>query len=219
MPLNSGQVKERLTMITRRTLMSATLAAALSVPLSLTAQHADLEPAADSPMDAEMPRRYMMEDLYGSVKTNEDFQGKFVLLFFGYTGCPDVCPTAMSTLADTLEILGEDDAAKLTPIFVTIDPDRDTPKLLREYLGFFDPRIEGLRGPKAYTDHMVKTFNARYEKYIPDPDRPEQYGMDHTASVAFLDPGGFLIKRYPHGTNAEAMAEDVRTIMSEVIGQ
>ncbi len=206
-------------MFNRRRILSMTLATALFTgPVATWAQHADMEPTDDAIMKDERPRRYMMEDLYGNVRTNEDFQGKFVLLYFGYTGCPDVCPTSLSTMADALEILGED-ADKLTPVFVTVDPERDTAKLLREYLGFFDKRMEGLRGPKAYTDHMVKAFNARYEKHVPDPAQPDRYAIDHTASIAFLDPGGFLIKRYPHGTTAESMAQDVRTIMAEVIGQ
>lgn len=206
-------------MLTRRLFLASTVAlTSLASPVTVLAQHADLEPAADSPLNAEMPRRYMMEDLYGNAVTNEDFQGKFVLLYFGYTGCPDVCPTSLSTMADALELLGED-AAKITPIFVTVDPDRDTAKLMQDYLAFFDKRIIGLRGPKPYTDHMVKTFNARYEKHIPDPARPDLYSMDHTASMAFLDPGGYLIKRYPHGTASEAMATDLRNIMEEIINQ
>ncbi|MEZ5687136.1 MAG: SCO family protein [Paracoccaceae bacterium] len=203
-------------MLTRRVLLaSATLASFLAMPLAALADHADLEPDPGSDAAQEMPRRYMMEDLYGNVITNEDFQGKFVLVYFGYTGCPDVCPTSLSTIADVLERLGEEDAAGVVPLFVSVDPERDTAKLMREYLGFFDERIVGLRGPLAYTDHMVKAFNARYEKHIPNPAQPDVYSMDHTASIAFLDPGGFLIKRYPHGTSAESMAEDMRKIIAE----
>jgi protein SCO1/2 len=84
---------------------------------------------------------------------------------------------------------------------------------MRDYLAFFDERIIGLRGPKAYTDHMVKAFNARYEKHVPDPAQPDRYAIDHTASIAFLDPQGVLIKRYPHGTSAEDIATDMRAIM------
>ena len=202
-------------MITRRLLIASTALLPLMARAGFAQDgHADLEPEADAGMAQDMPRRYMMEDLYGNVMTNEEFAGKYVLLYFGYTGCPDVCPTSLSTMADALDLLGED-AAQVTPIFVTVDPERDTAKLMREYLAFFDERIEGLRGPKAYTDHMVKTFNARYEKHIPDPAQPDRYSIDHTASIAFLDPVGMLIKRYPHGTSAEDMASDMRAIMAE----
>ncbi|THD74713.1 SCO family protein [Thalassobius vesicularis] len=195
-----------------RRLFLTTAFAALAAPYAW-AQHADLEPGAAEAMNDERPRRYMMEDLYGNAVTNEDFQGRFLLVYFGYTGCPDVCPTSLSTMADALELLGED-ADKLTPVFVTVDPEQDTAKLLQEYLAFFDKRIVGLRGPKAYTDHMVKVFNARYQKNISDPARPDLYTMDHTASMAFLDPAGMLIKRYPHGVAAEDMAADMRSIMA-----
>jgi protein SCO1/2 len=199
-------------MLTRRLLLLGSVLALPLLPATMVlADHADLEPAADAPADP-MPRRYMMEDLYGNVTTNEDLQGKFVLLYFGYTGCPDVCPTSLSTLADTLDLLG-DAAEQVTPVFVTVDPERDTAKLMRDYLAFFDERIIGLRGPKAYTDHMVKAFNARYEKHVPDPAQPDRYAIDHTASIAFLDPQGVLIKRYPHGTSAEDIATDMRAIM------
>jgi protein SCO1/2 len=199
-------------MLTRRLLLLGSVLALPLLPATMVlADHADLEPAADAPVDP-MPRRYMMEDLYGNVTTNEDLQGKFVLLYFGYTGCPDVCPTSLSTLADTLDLLG-DAAEQVTPVFVTVDPERDTAKLMRDYLAFFDERIIGLRGPKAYTDHMVKAFNARYEKHVPDPAQPDRYAIDHTASIAFLDPQGVLIKRYPHGTSAEDIATDMRAIM------
>jgi protein SCO1/2 len=199
-------------MLTRRLLLLGSVLALPLLPATMAlADHADLEPAADAPTDP-MPRRYMMEDLYGNVTTNEDLQGKFVLLYFGYTGCPDVCPTSLSTLADTLDLLG-DAAEQVTPVFVTVDPERDTAKLMRDYLAFFDERIIGLRGPKAYTDHMVKAFNARYEKHVPDPAQPDRYAIDHTASIAFLDPQGVLIKRYPHGTSAEDIATDMRAIM------
>ncbi len=199
-------------MLTRRLLLLGSVLALPLLPATMAlADHADLEPAADAPIDP-MPRRYMMEDLYGNVTTNEDLQGKFVLLYFGYTGCPDVCPTSLSTLADTLDLLG-DAAEQVTPVFVTVDPERDTAKLMRDYLAFFDERIIGLRGPKIYTDHMVKAFNARYEKHVPDPAQPDRYAIDHTASIAFLDPQGVLIKRYPHGTSAEDIATDMRAIM------
>lgn len=199
-------------MLTRRLLLLGSVLALPLLPATMAlADHADLEPAADAPADP-MPRRYMMEDLYGNVTTNEDLQGKFVLLYFGYTGCPDVCPTSLSTLADTLDLLG-DAAEQVTPVFVTVDPERDTAKLMRDYLAFFDERIIGLRGPKIYTDHMVKAFNARYEKHVPDPAQPDRYAIDHTASIAFLDPQGVLIKRYPHGTSAEDIATDMRAIM------
>ena len=101
----------------------------------------------------------------------KNLQGRFVLIYFGYMGCPDVCPTTMSTIADVMEQLG-DKAEGVVPCSSPSTPSVDTAKELREYIHFLDKRIIGLRGPKAYTDHMVKVFNARYEIHTPDPETP-----------------------------------------------
>lgn len=190
-----------------RTLACAVLSAACLRPA--LAQHADLEPAPDpAAPGVEINRRYLMEDAYGNARSNDEFLGRFVLIYFGYTGCPDVCPTTLSTLAEALDDLGAA-AEQVVALFVTVDPQRDTAKLLQDYTAMFDDRIVALRGPQAYTDHMVKAFNARYERHIPDPAHPEHYSIDHTASVALVGPDGTLIKRYPHGTTGAEMAADL----------
>lgn len=177
-------------------------------------QRLDLDLEADTAQDeAPIRRRYMMEDTRGALVKDEDFQGKFVLIYFGYMSCPDVCPTTLSTLSDVMQEMGEavDDLAVL---FVTVDPERDTKASLSEYLSFFDKRIIGLRGPKPYTDHMVKAFNARYEFYYPDPEDKSDYTVDHTASVAFVDPYGNLIKRFPHGMPSKVITADIQDIIN-----
>ncbi len=199
-------------MIDRRALLAG--AAALTFcALPGVAQHQDL---GVTEAETEMPqqRRWMMEDTTGNVVTNSDMIGVFTLIYFGYTGCPDVCPTTLATIAEAMDLLA-DKADRVVPLFVTVDPEHDNPQLMREYVGFMHPSIRGLRGPKAYTDHMVAAFNARYEFHVPDPEHPDRYSIDHTASVALVGPDGFLIKRYPHGTSAAAMAEDLGAIIDE----
>lgn len=200
----------------RRRFLTTTTMALLAAPLPGLAQHADLEPLSGRD-DQPVRRRYLMEDTYGNVVTDQDLQGRFVLILFGYMSCPDVCPTALSTLADAMELLG-DQADRLAVLFVTVDPGRDNAKDLREFLHFFDDRIIGLRGPKPYTDHMVKAFNARYEFHVPDPEYPEDYAVDHTASVAFVGPDGTLIRRFPHGMSADDIARNIRDTMAMVPG-
>lgn len=196
-------------MLTRRLLLSSALTFAA---FSAHAQHVDLEPAPDQAAPADMPvqRRWMMEDAWGNVHTDEDNIGRFVLIYFGYTGCPDVCPTSLSTLADVLAGIGEDDAKRVQAYFVTVDPAHDTAKLLQDYTAAFDERIVPLRGPQAYLDHMVGAFNARYEKHVPDPAKPEHYSYDHTASIALVGPDSQLATRYPHGMAAEEIAADLK---------
>ena len=204
-------------MFTRRTLMAGAASFALLATPGL-AQHEDLgttEPDAEAPL----VRRWMMEDTYGNVVTNEDLQGKFVLIYFGYTGCPDVCPTTLAVIAEAMDMLSEDVAEGVVPVFVTVDPERDTARLLHEYTQYIHPALVGLRGPKAYTDHMVKVFNARYEFFVPDPEHPERYSIDHTSSVALIGPDGVLVKRYPHGTTGPEMGADLIAIIAEAMKQ
>ncbi|MDU8927196.1 SCO family protein [Alisedimentitalea sp. MJ-SS2] len=191
----------------RRAFLTTSTLALMAGTLPGFAQHSDLQPEPGSD-DQPVRRRYLMEDTYGNVVTDESLQGRFVLIYFGYMSCPDVCPTSLSTIADVLEQLGQQ-ADGLTVLFVTVDPKRDTAKNLREYIHFFDKRIIGLRGPKAYTDHMVKTFNARYEFHYPDPADPAEYSVDHTASIAFVGPDGHLIRRFPHGMPADEITADI----------
>jgi len=204
-------------MLARRSflILGGSFIGAAGTGLPVLAQRKDVDLEADTSQDkADIRRRFMMEDTYGNMVKDEDFQGKFVLIYFGYMSCPDVCPTTLATLADAMEQLG-DLNEDLAVLFVTVDPDRDGPKELHDYVQFFDKRIIALRGPKAYTDHMVKAFNARYEFYYPDPEDKSEYTVDHTASVAFVGPYGNLIKRFPHGTSAESIAKDIREIMQE----
>ena len=199
----------------RRAFLLSATAFVTATSLPAFAQRTDVDLQADSTQDeAPIQRRYMMEDTYGNLVKDEDFRGKFVLIYFGYMSCPDVCPTTLSVLSEVMQGLG-DINEDLKVVFVTVDPDRDTPEKLHEYLGFFDERIVGLRGPKAYTDHMVKAFNARYEFYYPDPDDKSEYTVDHTASVAFVGPHGNLIKRFPYGMSSEEISKDIRTIIDE----
>lgn len=200
-------------MQTRRAFLLTTTVASVAAAAPGWAQHVDLG-VDNSADDQPVRRRFLMENTYGNVVTDEDLQGQFVLVYFGYMSCPDVCPTSLSTIADVMDALG-DDADKLTVLFVTVDPKRDRQKDLREYLGFFDKRIVGLSGPKAYTDHMVKTFNARYEFHIPDPAEPDEYSVDHTASIAFVAPDSTLIRRFPHGLSAEEITADIRATMAQ----
>lgn len=199
-------------MIDRRYFLAGAIAMSL-VPGHVFAQHQDLG-VNEADASAPLQRRWMMEDTYGNVVTNEDMLGKFTLVYFGYTGCPDVCPTTLSVISEVMDDLGTQ-AEMLVPLFITVDPDHDTALLLREYTGFMHPSIVGLRGPKAYTDHMVKAFNARYEVHVPDPEYPDRYSIDHTASVALVGPDGLLIKRYPHGTTADEMAADLSAILTD----
>jgi protein SCO1 len=118
--------------------------------------------------------------------TNADFAGKPYLLFFGFTQCPDICPTALSELSNLMAELGPD-AERLTPLFITVDPERDNQQILGEYMTAFDRRIVGLRGTPEQTEAVVKAFKAYYKKI---PLEGDNYTMDHTAGVFLMSADG-----------------------------
>lgn len=183
-------------MIDRRMLLA--LAAGLATGLAVPAVAEEAEPP-----------RFLLADINGVVVTDETLRGRFAMVFFGYTNCPDICPTSMLTMASVMQALGPD-ADKLRPLFVTVDPDRDTPELLSQYIAAFDPRIVALRGPKPYLDAMVAAYGARYAFHYPDPADKTQYSVDHTASLIFQGPDGRIITRFAHETPIETITSAVK---------
>lgn len=159
---------------------------------------------------------FMMENAAtGQVIDDDILLSKVSLIFFGYTHCPDICPTSLVQLADVMKALG-DDSRNVQPIFVTVDPGRDTSALMREYVKNFDERIVPLRGPVPYTDAMAKAFGAKYEIQKPDGDDPEIYSVDHTASLALIGPDGLLRKRFPFGASTADIVAEVKAVLKDM---
>lgn len=166
--------------------------------------------ASDGQSDAAWQLKpFMLEDVNGAVVDDTTLHGKFVLIFFGYTSCPDVCPTTLSVISAALKAL-DADADKVLPLFVSLDPDRDTRKVLSDYTAAIDPRIVALRGPKPYIDAMTANFGVTYRFVTPDPAKPKDYAVDHTATIFFLGPDGTLIKTFGHDVAPALMAGDIR---------
>lgn len=145
----------------------------------------------------------------GRVNLN-GFRGKAVLLYFGYTFCPDVCPATMVELAQAVDILGKD-ADKVQVMMISIDPERDTPDRLEEYVAHFDPSFIGLTGTESQVAEVAATYGIFYEKH--EGTAATGYLVDHTASVVVVDPEGFLRLIYPFGTPGADIAEDLRHII------
>ena len=140
----------------------------------------------------------------------EDFRGQAVMLYFGYTFCPDVCPATLVELANASQLLGKD-AEKLQVIMVTVDPLRDTPEKLEKYVTHFNPDFLGLTGTEDEIVAAATPFGIYYEKQEGSVDTG--YLMDHTASVIVVDPEGHLRLIYPFGTSGEDIAEDIRHLV------
>lgn len=164
---------------------------------------------------ASFGREFALTDANGTLRTLADFRGKAVVVFFGFTYCPDVCPTAMATLADAMRQLGPD-AERIQGLFITIDPERDTPELLSRYVAAFHPTFIGLSGDAAATARVAKEFKVVYQKA---PGRtPDTYTMDHSAGMFVFDPDGRLRLYVSHGQSSDALAHDLHAILCEAPG-
>jgi protein SCO1 len=148
-------------------------------------------------------------DHNGKPRSLEEFRGKVVVLFFGYTHCPDVCPTTLADLAQTLRLLGKD-ADRVQVLFVTIDPERDTQQLLAKFVPAFDPSFLGLYGDAQATASAAKSFRADYQKV---PTR-KGYLMDHTTFIYMLDTQGKLRLMAGDRESSEWLAEDIRQLLA-----
>ena len=161
---------------------------------------------------AEYARTISLPDVNGQPRTIGDFKGKVTVIFFGYTQCPDVCPTTMTELAQVKKALGAD-GDKLQGVFITVDPERDTPEILKSYMASFDPSFVALRGTPEQTKATAKEFKIYFEKV---PGKTEgSYTMDHSAGAFVLDQKGNvrLFERY--GAGAEALTSDVKQLIAQ----
>ena len=151
-----------------------------------------------------------LPDTSGRVRHLEDFRGKAVVLFFGFTHCPDVCPTTLADLATVMKSLGPD-AERVQLLFVSVDPERDTPEDLAKYVSAFDPRFLGLRGDLAATQRVAKDFKIYFEKRR----QGDSYTIDHSAQSYVIDPQGRLRLLVRHDRLAQDLPEDLRVILRE----
>ena len=156
--------------------------------------------------------RFILRSHTGKVLTDQDFRGQYLLIDFGYTTCPDVCPTTLLKLAQVDKLLG-DDAKNLQVLFISVDPDRDTPEVLRHYVTSFDPAFLGLTGSKAAIDSVTGKYHVKYAYVGKDSPDDMDYTVDHTSAVFFMGPDGRFIARFSYPTPAQQIAERVRAAM------
>ena len=159
---------------------------------------------------ADYAKDFQLTDHNGQPRSLKDFQGKVVVLFFGFTQCPDVCPTSMAELAQVKKLLGKD-GDKLQGLFITVDPARDTPELLKAYMANFDPGFLALRGTPEQLAATAKDFKVYYKKV--EGKTPTSYTMDHSAASYVYDTQGRLRLYTRYGTGAEALASDIRLLL------
>jgi protein SCO1/2 len=155
---------------------------------------------------------FSLTDHNGQARRLADFRGKAVVLFFGYTQCPDVCPTTLSTMREAMKLLG-DDANRVQVLFVTVDPARDTPQLLAQYVPAFDRAFLGLYGDEKAIAALAKEFKVFYAKQ--PGSTPGTYSIDHSTGSYAFDPKGKLRLLLRHGETPQNVAADLKLLLSE----
>ncbi|NBQ85912.1 MAG: SCO family protein [Betaproteobacteria bacterium] len=160
---------------------------------------------------ADYARNFALPDFNGQMRTIADFKGKAVVVFFGFTQCPDVCPTAMSDLAQARQLLGKD-GEQVQGIFITLDPERDTPEVLKAYATNFAPDFLALRGDAAQTEATAKAFKVYYKKV--EGKTATSYTLDHSAGSYVFDTQGRIRLYTRHGAGAQALADDLKILLA-----
>ena len=199
-----------------RRLGGLVLAAALAWWPLAAAAHEDEKNRTPALVDAE-GEPLTFTDHRGRTSTEESFLGQFLLIYFGYTHCPDVCPTDLQVITHAVEDLGEA-GGRVTPIFITVDPERDTVEVLADYVEAFHPRLIGLTGTAKQIAAVAKVYGAGYMKLsIPVPDEDGEgagdYGMGHSATLYLVALDGRILTTYPRGITPEHLAADLRRFL------
>lgn len=159
---------------------------------------------------ADYAKDFSLPDQHGQVRTIKDFAGKVVVVFFGFTQCPDVCPTSMVELAQIKKTLGAD-GDRLQAVFISVDPERDTPEVLKAYMGNFDPSFLALRPTMEQLPQVTKDFKIYYKKV--DGKTPGSYSMDHTAGSYVFDTKGNLRLYSRYGNDVAGFTSDIRQLL------
>lgn len=157
---------------------------------------------------------FTLVDQNGITRTDADFRGRYMLIYFGYTYCPDICPTALMRNSDALDILGEQ-AESVVPIFISVDWQRDTPETIRNYVGFFHPRLVGLTGTEEQMDNVAKAYRVYYSRMQLRGADEDEYVMDHSSVTYLMGPDGRFLSHFLDDVTPEAMAERIRGFLQK----
>ncbi len=157
---------------------------------------------------------FNLVDHTGKNVTEADYKGKFLLVFFGYTYCPDVCPTNLSIVADALGMMTQQERDKVQPLFISVDPDRDTPEVLKEYVTLFHPQMIGLSGTAENIAKAAKSYRAFYAK-AKESENDDDYLVDHSATTYLMGPTGDFLTTFSHGSDPEIVAKGLKKFLNQ----
>ena len=171
-----------------------------------------LQQAGTSPGDGrpQIGGPFALVDGAGKPVTDQDFRGRYMLIYFGYTHCPDACPTALNDMALALATLGAA-RPRVQPIFITVDPERDRGQALTDYVGAFGPDFIGLTGTEDQIGQVKKLFKVYAAKH---PTKDGDYDMDHSSIIYLMDPSGRFITNFTHETSPDEMATKMESLLS-----
>ena len=172
----------------------------------------DADVADTAPVDIGGP--FTLVDQDGRVWTEKDLLNRISVIFFGYTYCPDVCPTKLADIGLALDQLSPAELENVLPVFITVDPDRDTRELVGEYVSYFHPKMVGLTGSFDQTDAAAKQYRAYY-KYVDRVAGNEDYLVDHSSITYVMGPDGRFMRHFSYGTGPDDMAAGLRAILKE----
>lgn len=193
----------------RITLWSLVAIAIIAVGGLWVSQRDQLPIAAVRVAEAEtVSADFELTDHNGMMQTDEDFRGRWMLVFFGFANCPDVCPMGLSTIGQVMDDLA-DDGTIVQPLFITVDPERDTPSVLAEYVPQFGPSILGLSGPPEQTMSTAKAFKVYYQRNE-DEYAPDGYTIGHTSSFLLFNPQGEFVRIYEYNADPSQIVSDLK---------
>ena len=166
-------------------------------------------PAAPGP---DVGVAFSLIDQDGKKVTEADFSGRYMMIYFGYTFCPDMCPNTLSTIAEALDMLDEK-GKDVVPVLISVDPARDTPEQLKMYVGYFHPRQVGLTGSAEQVAAVAKAYKVFFAKARQQENDPEDYLMEHTSATFLVGPDGKIRHRFSHGTDPETMVARLKELL------
>lgn len=164
--------------------------------------------------DAGIGGRFELAGPQQRVVTDADFRGKALIVYFGYTFCPDICPTSLIQIADGIDLLPEAERAKVAAVFVTVDPDRDTPETLAEYTSHFHPQILGLSGSAQQIADAARAYHVFYSRV--EGQGAAEYLMDHTTLIYLMGPDGRFVRSFPHDVDPAVLAEALARVTKDI---
>lgn len=187
--------------------------AAIAVVIAMTAGRFMMTDASNTQASrVNIGGSFTLTDHTGKRVTQKDFEGKYMLIYFGYTFCPDVCPTSLSIMAEALDMISAEQLAKVTPVFVSVDSDRDTPEVMASYVPHFHDKLVGLSGSKAEIKAVAKAYKAYFAK-VNEDDPDGNYTMDHSSTTYLMGPDGAYVAHFSHGTESVKMAARLQEIL------